>query len=142
MTKAVNAADYYNANAKDEKTYARMWVQMDPDKIETPDFLKDVFLNVTVKSQMEPYNGENAHKGKLVRGPEPDMTGIILDQEVTFAFKAGNYTAAKGSFLFVNPKDEDGYTVLPASSAKSLMEIGAQEAAPTAKKNNAPGSKR
>jgi hypothetical protein len=38
---------------------------------------------------------------------------VVLDQEVTFEFLAGDCTAAAGSVLYENDNDEDGYTVVP-----------------------------
>jgi len=43
----------------------------------------------------------------------PLMKGIILQKDTVFDFKAGEYKAPAGSFLYANPDDEDGYTVLP-----------------------------
>ncbi len=42
---------------------------------------------------------------------DPPVKGIILTEDVIFAFKAGEYNAPAGSLLFINSKDEDGYTV-------------------------------
>ena len=47
----------------------------------------------------------------IVQKDQAPLKGIILTEDVTFAFKAGEYEAPKGSLLFVNPDDEDGYTV-------------------------------
>jgi len=38
---------------------------------------------------------------------------VVLEQEVTFEFIAGEYTAPAGFILYENPEDEDGYTVVP-----------------------------
>ncbi|MBU6475474.1 MAG: hypothetical protein KGL10_08320 [Alphaproteobacteria bacterium] len=46
----------------------------------------------------------------------PRLKGIILQENVTFAFRNGEYTAPKGSLLFVNADDEDGYTVTPRTN--------------------------
>jgi hypothetical protein len=42
---------------------------------------------------------------------KPPVTGIILKEDVIFAFKSSQITAPAGSFLWKNPDDEDGYTV-------------------------------
>lgn len=42
---------------------------------------------------------------------KPLITGIILKEDVIFAFKSSQITAPAGSFLWKNPDDEDGYTV-------------------------------
>ena len=48
---------------------------------------------------------------------EPNLKGIILDEDVTFAFKSGPYKAEKGSFVMPNPDDVDGYTAYPPGFA-------------------------
>jgi hypothetical protein len=52
---------------------------------------------------------------------EPMLKGFILAEDVTFAFKAGNYEAKKGSFLYVNAQDEDGYTVMKPGYAQFAL---------------------
>ncbi len=42
---------------------------------------------------------------------KPPRKGIIFHEDVTFAFKSGDYTAPQGSIPYINPDDPDGCTV-------------------------------
>lgn len=65
---------------------------------------------------------ESTHEEILVRmKDEPPVKGIILGEEVTFAFKGGDYEAKMGSALFPNPKDEDGYS---ANGSEGFASVG------------------
>lgn len=49
------------------------------------------------------------------------VKGIVLTEDVTFAFKKGDYAAPKGSILIVNADDEDGYTIYTGSQANTFL---------------------
>lgn len=72
------------------------------------------------------YSGKKFETEKILVVVDKEATprkGIILQEEVTFTFKAGEYTAPAGSLLYVNPDDEDGYTVQPYRSANAALRI-------------------
>lgn len=54
---------------------------------------------------------ESTHPELLVRlKDEPPVKGIVLREDVTFAFLDGDAKATAGSLLMPNPDDKDGYT--------------------------------
>ncbi len=61
---------------------------------------------------------------------ERPFKGIILMEDVTFAFKSGDHEMPKGSILYANPKDEDGYWA--EGSANLMFRVAA---APAVKKS-------
>jgi hypothetical protein len=80
----------------------------------------DIFLSNYSVSAAFNYVGrkEQTHEELVVRKKdEPMLKGIILEEDVTFAFKSGPYEAKKGSFVTPNPDDEDGYTAFPPGFA-------------------------
>jgi hypothetical protein len=54
-------------------------------------------------------------EGQILVAVGAPVSCVVLDQEVTFEFLAGDCTAAAGSVLYENDNDndEDGYTVVP-----------------------------
>jgi len=83
-----------------------------------------VFLSNYAVSTLFNYAGakKHTHEDLIVRiKDEPELKGIILKEETTFAFKEGDYTALAGSFLFENKEDVDGYTVMPPGFAQFAL---------------------
>lgn len=56
----------------------------------------------------------------VARKDETPRKGIILKEAVTFVFKDGNFSATPGSFLYINPEDKDGYTVISGGNFAAL----------------------
>lgn len=107
--KPVDAATFYAANKADEKQYVSLMVSRPGTEAD-----KDPVFGLQPEVITEKLTPQNEKSGTLVRTPfSPVMTGIVLKEETTFAFKAGNYTAPAGYLLYVNPRDEDGFTVAP-----------------------------
>ena len=44
------------------------------------------------------------------------IKAVVLEDEITFEFIAGTYTAPAGYVLYANEEDEDGYTVVSPQS--------------------------
>ncbi|MFN7226027.1 MAG: hypothetical protein ACK5UY_02090 [Holosporales bacterium] len=51
-------------------------------------------------------------EGQALIAVDKPIPCIVLEQEVTFDFIAGEYTAPAGFILYENEQDEDGYTVV------------------------------
>lgn len=83
-----------------------------------------VFMSNYAVSTLFNYAGarKQTHEDLIVRvKDEPELNGIILKADTTFAFKEGDYTAPAGSFLYENKEDVDGYTVMPPGFAQFAL---------------------
>jgi hypothetical protein len=59
------------------------------------------------------FGDQQSVEGQTLVAVGAPVSCVVLDQEVTFEFLAGDCTAAAGSVLYENDNDEDGYTVVP-----------------------------
>jgi hypothetical protein len=62
--------------------------------------------------------------------PKDETQMIVLKEDTTFAFKAGECEGKAGDVLYVNSKDEDGYTVSRAAAVKYVLRTAPQSTRP------------
>lgn len=112
----------YLQNIRPVKKGERFWIDYGGGTLSCSTAAQDGYIITKGKGQlfmshfelMSQFNyagkGHETEKELIITmNDETPLTGIILDEDVTFAFKDCTQSARAGSLLFVDPKSEDGY---------------------------------